>query len=70
MDNFIRVCSLLCRNLHLNGIDELLLFLGSNPDEVRGGREGWIDEKKRRNGGRGGWIDEKKRGNGREGGWM
>ena len=24
-----------CRNLHVNGIDELLLFLGSNPDEVR-----------------------------------
>ena len=23
-------------NLHVNGIDELLLFLGSNPDEVRG----------------------------------
>lgn len=22
-------------NLHVNGIDELLLFLGSNPDEVR-----------------------------------
>ena len=22
-------------NLHINGIDELLLFLGSNPDEVR-----------------------------------
>ena len=23
-------------NLHVNGIDELMLFLGSNPDEVRG----------------------------------
>ena len=23
-------------NLHVNGIDELLLFLGSNPEEVRG----------------------------------
>ena len=23
-----------CRNLHVNGMDELLLFLGSNPDEV------------------------------------
>ena len=27
-------------NLHINGIDELMLFLGSNPNEVRrGGRE-------------------------------
>jgi hypothetical protein len=29
-------------NLHVNGIDELMLFLGSNPDEVRvrAGEEG------------------------------
>ena len=24
-----------CRSLHANGIDELLVFLGSNPEEVR-----------------------------------
>lgn len=31
-------------NLHVNGIDELLLFLGSNPDEVRRGGEGQRDK--------------------------
>ena len=28
-------CACTCRSLHANGIDELLVFLGSNPEEVR-----------------------------------
>ena len=32
--NSVHVSSL-TRNLHINGIDELIVFLGSNPDEVR-----------------------------------
>lgn len=38
-------------NLHVNGIDELLLFLGSNPEEVRGRgkeREGEREEGRER----------------------
>ena len=30
---FFYACT--CRSLHANGIDELLVFLGSNPEEVR-----------------------------------
>ena len=60
-------------NLHINGIDELMLFLGSNPNEVRrGGRERGGEREGVKERGRereeGGREGVKERGREREGG--